>query len=60
MRIVIERRVEMADQGVSERRVEIEFDGTSESSNALDALHIVKHIVAALDDASSEGAAVVS
>jgi hypothetical protein len=50
MRIVIEKRVEMADQGTSERRVELEFDGNEHAGAlALDSLHIVKHLIAALD-----------
>lgn len=56
MRIVIESRVELADQGTKERRVEMEFEGNEQAGAlALDSLHIVKHIVAALERWEEDG-----
>lgn len=55
MRIVIETRVALADQGTREQRVELEFDGDDgrTAALALDSLHIVKHLIAALDGADA-------
>jgi len=59
MRIVIERRVEMADQGVTERRIEVEMDA-QEAARTPEVVLLVQKLVGTLESDASANIARVA